>query len=374
MRIAFDAKRAFNNFTGLGNYSRILIEALENFFPEHEYFLFTPGLREELIDAFSFYSPIILPQKKIYRIFPFLWRSWSIAEDLHKLKIDVFHGLSNEVPFSVRSVRAKIIVTIHDLLYLKYPNDFPLTDRMMFDLKTRFACKHADFVIVNSYQTQKDLINLLRVPDKKIMRIPLAISNLFIKPIDETRLVQVKKSYALPDFFLLQPGTFLKRKNHLLTLQAIKMLQNEMPELCLVLTGGGGNYRNEVMNAIKKLGLTKKVMLLRNISVEDMVSIYKMASAVVYPSLGEGFGLPILEAFASGVPVVVSNIEVFREIAEGAACFIDPHSVSELVSSINKILSDKGYRNTLVEKGFCKVKEYNPESLARSTQSLYGRL
>ena len=171
MNIGFDAKRAFSNKSGLGNYSRNLIRGLILNYPDHNFFLFNPGEKKIALHDFverKTNIKEIVPTGFFEREFTGWWRSYGITKKLTEYKVDLYHGLSNELPLNIAKSPVKKVVTIHDLIFMRYPEFYQPSDRKMYEHKTRQACKDADVVVAVSNQTKNDLINLLEVPEKKI--------------------------------------------------------------------------------------------------------------------------------------------------------------------------------------------------------------
>lgn len=374
MRIAFDAKRAFNNFSGLGNYSRLLISALEKNFVENDYFLFTPKVNDVLLDNFPQTSKIILPGNTYQKLFPFYWRSWALQKQLRENKIEIFHGLSNELPFNARQFKCKNVVTIHDLLYLKHPEDFPVFDRFFYQEKTKYAVNNADLITVSSSQTKQDLLEHFKISDKKIDVTPHAIGSHFYIKKSNNEIERVRQKYHLPEKFILQPGSFLGRKNHILSIKAFDSIAKKYENLNLIFTGSGGNLEAKLRAQIEKSRLSTKIIIKKNIDALDMPIIYQASEMVLYPSFNEGFGLPILEAFASEVPVITSNINIFKETAGSAALYINPNSISELSEAISLILENPLKRLEFVEAGKQQIKKFTAQKMAARMNNLYQQL
>lgn len=374
MRIAFDAKRAFNNTTGLGNYSRTLIAALEKGFPENDYFLFTPKVQEALYEVFTPGATIVLPQLSKHKLVPAYWRSWGLAQQLAQHKVEIFHGLSNELPLNAHRFFCKNVVTIHDVLYLKHPKDFPAFDRFFYALKTKYAAKNADKITVNSTQTKEDLMRFLQVPEKKIEVIPHAINDVFCNHSSKEAIQLVREKYELPEHFILQPGSFLGRKNHALSIAAFASLVKKHNHLFLLFTGGGGNKEKQVLREIALAGLQNKIIVKKNIATTDMPALYSAAEMVLYPSLSEGFGLPILEAFASGVPVITSHGKVFEETGGNGAFYIDSSSVSDMLAAMETLLEHSAKRAAFIANGKLQLQQFSATEMARKTMQLYSSL
>lgn len=374
MRIAFDAKRAFNNFTGLGNYSRLIVASLQRYYPQNEYFLFTPKVNDLILDDFIENAQVVLPKKSLHQLFAAYWRSWGLATQLIQNRVDVFHGLSNELPFNANSFDCKKVVTIHDLLFQKHPDDFPLFDRLFYAIKTNDAVKKADLIAVNSNATQKDLVDVLNVSEKKIIVIPNAVGDHFFSKKTETERQSILQKYELPQNFILQTGSFLKRKNHLRSIDAFQQVLKHYDDLFLVFTGGGGSFEKQVLNRIEQLNLSSRILVRKKVDASDLPAIYQSAKVVLYPSQNEGFGLPILEAFASEVPVVTNCKAVFRETGGDAAFYVDAESVNDITNAILKLFENREFRTHLIQKGNLQVANFTSERLAKRTMELYEKL
>ena len=229
MNIGFDAKRAFLNQSGLGNYSRTLIYSLLEYYPETHLSLFTTSKKND-----SFYNSvskqknvsIIEPKKFLDRKVNFKWRSYGIASLLSKNKIDVYHGLSNELPFNISKFKGKKIVTIHDLIFLRYPKLYPLFDRTIYNKKFRRSCKNADVIIATSEQTKNDILQFYSIHPQKVKVIYQSCNKAFYKDISPGQLKNIRSKYKLPEKYLLYVGTIEERKNLLVILKALTIVKN----------------------------------------------------------------------------------------------------------------------------------------------------
>ena len=181
MRIGFDAKRAFLNNTGLGNYSRDTIRVLSNFYPDNKYFLYTP--KEKGNSRLAFLDNrnntfVRTPQSLLNKALKSYWRSKSIVSDLFNNKIDIYHGLSHELPLGIEKTNIKTVVTIHDLIFIRYPHLFRTIDRKIYYKKFNSACHRADKIIAVSQQTKQDIIDFFLIPEEKIEVIMILILTL----------------------------------------------------------------------------------------------------------------------------------------------------------------------------------------------------
>ncbi|MBE9603018.1 glycosyltransferase family 1 protein [Pedobacter sp. MC2016-24] len=367
MNIGFDGKRAANNLTGLGNYSRSLIAHLAKYFPQNQYLVYTPKLKDNpQITSFKKASDnirFILPAKA-----GLLWRSLGIKKQLLTDKIDLFHGLSHEIPIGMRNTGIPTLVTIHDLIFLKFPQYFGRIDRLIYHLKIRYACKHADKIIAISEQTRQDIIAAYQVDPGKIEVVYQSCDDAFKVLADENLKEQVRKKYKLPLKYILNVGTIESRKNLLTLVQALKDVD---PEYKLVVVGKKTSYAKLVITAIERLGLGDRIVFLKNIPFHDLPVIYQMASVFCYPSLYEGFGIPIIEALYSNVPVVAATGSCLEEAGGPQSLYVAPMDHEHLASCINKILTDADLQNKMRKYGLEYVQKFDNKLVTSQMMDIY---
>ena len=201
MRIGFDAKRAFMNYSGLGNYSRSVIESLAQYYSDENYFLFTPDENLKLFDRILIRKNIELIKSNSFS--KFYWRSFSQMNEWNKLNLDIYHGLSSELPFGLSRTKAKKIVTIHDVIYKKSPEYYSVVDRTIYDYKTKHACLNADKIICISEQTRQEVIRYYKVAENKIKVIHPSLPDHINRMISINKTEEVKAKYNLPEKFIL---------------------------------------------------------------------------------------------------------------------------------------------------------------------------
>ena len=370
MNIAFDAKRAFLNPSGLGNYSRTLIRSLVRSYPSNLWALFTPTKGSSDFSTFigsHKNATIVQPQKLLDKKISSRWRSYGITRLLEKNKIDVYHGLSNELPFNIKNFKGKKIVTIHDLLFLRYPKLYPLFDRKLYDKKSRSACELADIIVAVSEQTKNDIVEFYSIDPKKIKVVYQSCDEAFYKKIPEESTNKIKEKYHLPDKYLLYVGTIEERKNLLSLVQALTIVKN----IPLVVIGKKKAYFKKIQRFITANKLGVRVIFPKNISNEDIPAIYKGAQIFIYPSLFEGFGIPIIEALSSGTPVITTRGGCFAEAGGPGSAYIEPTKHEQIASEIQKILSSPELRKSMIEQGFEHSKRFLPEVIASEMMNLY---
>ncbi len=338
MRIGFDAKRYFENKTGLGNYSRNLINALINEYPENEYFLYTPDKpSKEHISKYLDMSNIKIRYAKNSQ--KHYWRTRGILKNLIEDKLDVYHGLSNELPFGIHKTKINTVATIHDLLFKKFHEDYRLIDRMIYDWKSEYACKSADRVIAISQATQESIIEQYHISEENILVIRQSIDPVFFLEVHDEFQNKVLEEHDIPKDYLLFVGNGSRRKNLITVLKSLKYL-SERRNLVLVLNRL--KLSKECEELIQNENLSSQIKRLVNIPTKELVVIYKNASCLIYPSLGEGWGLPVEEAIACNTRVIVPEYKPFTErLSELKIYLKDPGNPSKLAKRIESLGNNK---------------------------------
>lgn len=372
MNIGFDAKRAFYNNTGLGNYSRDTIRILSNYFPENNYFLYTPKQLNN--DRLTFLHQenvkIKTPNRIIDKSLKSLWRTSAIKRDLAKDNIDIYHGLSHELPIGIDKTNIKSIVTIHDLIFLRYPQFFRAIDNKIYYQKFYHSCKVADRIIAVSEQTKKDIIDFFNIDPTKIEVVYQGCNEAFKQTQDPSLFNLIKKTFQISNQYLLYVGSIEKRKNLLSVLKCLKDLPNQN----LVVIGSGKEYKNKCSDYIKNNKLEKRVTIINGLSLQELASIYQNAQMLIYPSIFEGFGIPIIEALFCKTPVITSKNGCFHEAGGPSSSYIDPMNTEEMREAILTILNDQEKRNIQIDLGFKHAQNFNDQIIAKKLMSTYRNL
>ncbi len=370
MKIGFDAKRAFNNAAGLGNFSRNSINSLARQFPDDRYFLFHPGNNHPLFVS-SENAVEIKPKNLAWKILKNVWRSFQISKLARELKLDIYHGLSHELPAGIEKTNTKTVVTIHDLIYIRFPQYFQKIDRKIYDRKFRHACRVADRVHAISEQTKNDLISYFAVPAAKIEVIYQSVSPVFFESTNDEQRQQIAKKYRLPEKFILTVGTIELRKNIMNLLMGIVSEEIKIP---LVVVGKPTNYKIRVKSYIEENQDRLQVVFLTGISDPELAALYQLAEVLVYPSFFEGFGLPVAEAQASGCPVITSNTSSLPEAGGDAAIYIDPEKPEEIGRALATLLADQDMRDSMISKGIINAQRFVFENFALKMKELYNTI
>ncbi|GAA5220752.1 glycosyltransferase family 4 protein [Membranihabitans marinus] len=363
MKIGFDAKRAFQNKTGLGNYSRNLLHHLAQYHPDSSYTLYAPKITEDFQHLAQKFK-VITPESKNP-----LWRSFNIKKDIAKESIDIFHGLSNELPFGISKLSTASIVTIHDIIFDRIPEDFGYFDRQVFSLKTKSCLRESDKIIAISQATKNDILDRYEVDEEKISVIYQPHDPIFTKePLPSEIRAAKQKELDLPSEFILYVGSIMKRKNTLRLIRAWEQLP-EKPNL--IIYGNGNYFRKDIQKYIRDRHLSPRVQLRQPVAFHDLPDLYKMASSVIYPSLLEGFGLPVLEALACGAKVVTSNISSMPEAGGDHCTYVDPYDVEAIAQGMKESLFHFHHDEVKLQQ---HLDTFHPERLTNQVYKEYQNI
>ncbi len=369
MKIGFDAKRAFYNNSGLGNYSRSSIELITKFYPQNSYILYTPSTDGAIEFNISKNVEIYEPKKFFNKIFKSYWRTFKISKKIKEHNLDVYHGLSGELPSKAnKNTNTKLIVTIHDLIFLRFPELYKPIDRKIYYQKAKYACDTADRIIAISEQTKSDIIQFLEIDEAKIDIVYQGCNPLYHNEVDTNKKIEVAQKYNLPENYILNVGTIEKRKNSLSILKAIKEGNIKMP---LLIVGKETEYQNEIIQFASENKLQKRLIILNYVPLEDLPAIYQQAFMFVYPSVFEGFGIPILEAIYSKIPVITTKGGVFSETGGHSSIYIELNDIKKLSEAIIKLIEDDEIRNKIIKDGLEFVQKFNDDRIAANLMNVY---
>jgi len=368
MIIGYDAKRAFCNRRGLGNYSRDIIRLMSHYSPENKYLLYTPRIDNGLFDPDPTATETILPHRFVDKKIPSLWRSSGICKDIRTHKVDIFHGLSQELPVGIEKTGAKSVVTMHDAIFVRYPELYDPFYRTIFTKKNRYSCKVADRIVAISEQTKNDIIEFFGADPGKIDVVYQGCNNIFRQPILPNDIAAVKRKYNLPNDFIVTVGAIEKRKNQGIILDALYQSKIDIP---LVIIGGKTKYAEEISKKAHEYSLDRQIIVVNNVSTVDLPAIYHAALCMVYPSLFEGFGIPILEALCCQTPVITSQGSCFAETGGDAALYIDPKNADDLADKLQQVLTNKELTKEMTNRGLMHAEKFTDEKIAQRLSLAY---
>ena len=370
MRIGYDAKRLFCNHRGLGNYSRDLIRILNQYYPENRYDLYTPKIKIDF-PVHTENTQIIQPSG-IYKLLPSsIWRSVGIISDIKRQGDDIFHGLSQELPIGIEKLPIRKAITFHDAIFIRYPELYPSTYRKIFTVKNMKSCRIADRIIAISEQSKQDAIEYFNADATKVDVVYQGCNNIFRQKATNHVKVTIRLKYNLPVDYLLFVGAIEPRKNIGAILKAIYQEKIDIP---LVIVGRQTDYTKELVKLAQELNITSQIIFLQNVETVDLPAMYQMARIFIYPSIFEGFGIPILEALCSNTPVITSSGGCFEEAGGAYSQYINPLNAQEIGTTLLKVLTDTSLQETMKEEGLLHANKFTDDKIARNMMSVYRNL
>lgn len=386
MNIGFDAKRAAQNRTGLGNYSRFVIRILSEKFAGNQYHLYTPKPhRMPYLQEIPTLKHLLLhfPPQGIWSRLRSLWRVWGITKDIQKDGIHIFHGLSNELPLNIgtpeqRKMKAggkgcKYIVTVHDLIFIHTPQYYHWIDRQIYNFKFRRACQCADRVIAVSEYTKQEIMHYYHTPESKIDVVYQGCDPVFSQKIEEGKLQEVKARYQLPDKFVLYVGSIEERKNLMLVAKAMAKL-NRRAAIHVVAVGRRTAYVDKIQDFLKAQGIEHLFHFYHQVPYADLPSFYKWASTFAYPSRIEGFGIPLLEAISSGVPAIGCTGSCLEEAGGSNSIYVNPDDAQGMADAIMRTCTDEDLRQHMISEGKKYALNFSDEKLSHDLMKVYENL
>ena len=386
MNIGFDAKRAAQNRTGLGNYSRFVIRILSEKFAGNQYHLYTPKPhRMPYLQEIPTLKHLFLhfPPQGIWSRLRSLWRVWGITKDIQKDGIHIFHGLSNELPLNIgtpeqRKMKAggkgcKYIVTVHDLIFIHTPQYYHWIDRQIYNFKFRRACLCADRVIAVSEYTKQEIMHYYHTPESKIDVVYQGCDPVFSQKIEEGKLQEVKARYQLPDKFVLYVGSIEERKNLMLVAKAMAEL-NRRAAIHVVAVGRRTAYVDQIQDFLKAQGIDHLFHFYHQVPYADLPSFYKWASTFAYPSRIEGFGIPLLEAISSGVPAIGCTGSCLEEAGGPNSIYVNPDDAKGMADAILRTCTDEPLRQHMISEGKKYALNFSDEKLSHDLMKVYENL
>lgn len=376
MIIGFDGKRAVQNKTGLGNYSRFIIRSLAPYARQtkDKLVVFAPkydagNLFEKTAALLSDCMDVVCPRSAAF--FPSLWRVWGCWKQIVSCHVDLYHGLSNELPLSIGKAKTtRSVVTVHDLIFLRYPRYYHWIDKKIYTYKTSRACRHADRVVAVSECTKRDIVSFFGIDPEKIDVVYQGCDPRFSQQPAPDEVRALKEKYDLKEPFILYVGTIEERKNLLLLLRAMQQLT---PCTTLVAIGRRTPYMEKVeafCNAHLPAGSVK---FLHTVPFTELPAFYHAASLFVYPSRYEGFGIPVLEALCSGVPVIAATGSCLEEAGGPSSLYVSPDDPVQLAEAIRKVLTDGELRTRMIRDGREYARRFEEDKLAQDLLAVYKK-
>ena len=378
MRIGIDIRLIGKKRTGDETVIFNLVKNLALIDSESEYVLFTDisdekniaeierELRIERRDNFKIIS---LPANK------FSWNFWTLPTYLRKNPVDIYHT-QYITPWFV-SKKIKIVTIIHDISFNFFPQFIKFSDLFFLKMLIPISLRRADKIIAVSEFTKNEIIKFYKISPEKIECVYNAISDEFLNnKVSEEQLKETKNKYSFPDKFILYIGTLQPRKNIPHLIEAFVRIKDKLGDFKLVICGNkkAHNYDRRIENSIKTNNLGDEIIFPGFIDEEDKQAVYKLAHVFAFPSLYEGFGIPILEAMSQKVPIISSDIPSLREIAGDSALYFDVAFLDDFSQKMYDICIDNKLREELIQLGNERVSFFSWEKSAGKLLAIYKNL
>jgi glycosyltransferase involved in cell wall biosynthesis len=371
--IGYDAKRIVRNGTGLGNYGRTLVNDLAAL-NEFELRLYAPDngitqLRSQIVGrenvAFRY------PSHARTAIGKALWRSGGIVKQLMKDGVQIYHGLSGELPKGISESGIRSVVTIHDLIFLRHPEYYNKVDVKLYTRKFRQTLLEADRIVAISECTRRDICELGGIDKSRIDVVYQSCAPRFTEEPEASKMWQVREKYVLPDRYVLSVGSIEERKNMLLAVRALHHLPDDVS---LVIVGRQTPYSDQIHEYILEHRMHSRVQMLHNVPDDDLPSLYRMADCFVYPSRYEGFGIPVIEAISQRLPVVACTGSCLEEAGGPDSIYVDPDNEQDMAHAISQVLYGAPGRQQRIEASRQYIRRFEGNDAARRIASIYQQL
>jgi len=368
-RIGIDYTSAVRQGAGIGRYTRHLIGALAELDHENRYVLFSAGRDRSDGSWPSNFTRRELPLTD--RHLAIIWQRLKLPAPVEWItgRLDLFHSPDFTLP-PVR--RAATALTVHDLSFMRYPEcSSPALWEYLMDAVPRSAAR-ADIILADSECTRRDIVELLRIPEDRVYVIYAGVEPRFTPNLDEAAERAALSRYGLRKPFILGLGTLQPRKNFARLIRAYHLArQRHHLDHQLVIGGGPGWLYEDIYDTIHALALENEVRLIGFVDDADLPALYRAAAVFAFPSLYEGFGIPVLEAMGCGAPVVASATSSLPEVAGDAALMVDPFDIEALAEALGRLINDAALRDDLRHKGFQRAERFTWQRSARELLTIY---
>lgn len=374
LTIGYDAKRAVSNGTGLGNYCRTLLNDLGTIDTTDSFRLYVPDLgRDDLRSQLDMprNMSFVTPANKLVKPLRSLWRIKGIVNDLKRDGVDIYHGLTGELPLGLSEAGIKSVVTIHDLIFMRCPEYYNPVDVAIYKWKFRNTCKQADRIIAISECTRRDIMELGEIDDSRIHVVYQSCDTRFRQQVSPEQKQDVRARYSLPKRYVLFVGTIEERKNALLAAQALPYLSDDIH---LVLVGRQTAYAKTITSFARQNGLANRIHMLSGVPTSDLYAIYQQAECFVYPSRYEGFGIPVIEAIQSRLPVIACTGSCLEEAGGPDNVYVDPDEPQEMAMAIKSITDNPDAARQIVTRSLDYIRRFENGNVAQEMLNVYRSL
>ncbi len=369
MKIIIDISPFVHNQGGVGRYAKSLVDAIYKLDDKNQIILFETCVKD-LKTSFN----VPFPEKKL-NWSKKRWRLSSLISLYLNLNFtkyvgegDIFHATDHIFP---NLPKQKKVFTIHDISYLSLPNTHLKTNSLFLKIAMPILLKKADKVICISEYTKKEVLQNYNISEDKTKMIYLGIDPIFFEKVDEIKISQNKTKWNIPEKYILYVGNIEPRKNLSRLIEAYSLVRSTGLEEKLIIAGKKSWLYKDIINKVSDLGLEKDVIFTGIVPDSDLPALYQGAILFVFPSLLEGFGLPPLEAMASGIPVITSSTSSLGEICSNSALTVDPQKVNEIAQAIKAVITNQNLKKDLINRGYKNAQKFNWEKTALETMEVY---
>jgi len=371
MRLGFDLRPFLREETGVGRYLRNLLFQLAEIDRTNEYFLFSSSWKDrfpaEKIPPFERlkFRDCRLP----VRVLNSLWqkRGRPSLDFFFRTGLDLTHSAT---PL-ILPTRGKKIVTVHDIFFMDFPDQAGEEAGKVFFRLAAASFRDADGIVTSSTVTSVELVSRFALDEKKVRIVPPGLDPLFLEDVPAAELKATRKRCNLPPSFLLFVGAQVPRKNLVRFVEALKIVHLQGIQIPLVLVGPEGEDSEAIRAKAEKLGIGHWVATTGYLEEKDIRNAYRLASAFVLPSLCEGFGMPLVEAMASGLPVAASRISAIPEVCRDAAVYFQPEDAESMAEKVVLILEDEDLRKRLIARGKERARDFSWKKAATEMLAFY---
>lgn len=372
LRIGFDAIRALHNTTGLGNYARGVLRGLHHAARQHEMYLYAskPPAAEFRDFAPEIEAQLHLPEDASTPLARATWRTFRLGRQVARDQVQLYHGLTHEIPRDLPRTGVPSVVTFHDLIYEKFPGYFPRFDRWSYRWRYRWSAVHANAIVAVSAQTRDDLVERYGVDIARITVVPPARDPTFGVTVPEAQRALVRAKFNLPPEFVLSLGTLEPRKNHDVLIRAVAAArQAAIPPLVLV--GRDGGSEAELLATARRLGVADRVLVRTDVATSDLPALMQAATLFCYPSLAEGFGMPIVEALSAGTPVVAANGGCLVEAGGPGSRYVAARDAEAWASAMGDLAGNSHARGQMRAAGLDHARHFDGDRVAARLLGVY---
>jgi glycosyltransferase involved in cell wall biosynthesis len=363
MKIAIDIREASGEKAGKGWYTFHIARNLLKIDQKNEYILYT----KEKVPGFEEFDNVKIRQFNLPHL---LWHK-KVASDTKKEAVDIYFSPSSYITPALLPKTVKSVITVHDLVAFLFPTAHNKKAVFLEKLFFKKALKRSAHITAVSTNTKRDIINKFHHDESKISTIFCGAGSAF-RPIKKETLRSFARQTKLPDKFFLAVGTIEPRKNYKRLIKAFAAVSKVAPNYHLIIVGKNGWQFEEVHEEIRKNYLGKKVHTLGYLSEQSLVKLYNLATALVFPSLYEGFGIPPLEAMSCGCPVIASNTSSIPEVVGDAGLLVNPENPEQLARAMHKLIKDDDLQMNLRNQGLIQARKFSWELSAKKLLEIFN--